>query len=150
MCWFKNGSQWDYNVNHMHLRCWQGFIANLLDLSIQSCLITKSHRMTQMGGLIFLYKQFNPAIFFCPNPRHETVVILCYCWMNYLPLLFGLVPFNSQTYLGIPVLSCGMLDKLTLSGFLNNVTLNFALRSGSSKQGKARLASVGSNWVVAK
>jgi hypothetical protein len=65
--------------------------------------------------------------------------------MNYLPLLFGLVPFNSQTYLGIPVLSCGMLDKLTLSGFLNNVTLNFALRSGSSKQGKARLASVGSN-----
>jgi hypothetical protein len=55
-------------------------------------------------------------------------------WMNYLPLLFGLVPFNSQTYLGIPVLSCGMLDKLTLSGFLNNVTLNFALRSGSSRK----------------
>jgi hypothetical protein len=145
MCYFKNGSQWDYNVNHMHLRGWQfiGFIHPIMFNNKRSQNDTKWEDW---------YSFINSSIlpFFLVPTQDMKVVVLCYCWMNYLPLLFGLVPFNSQTYLGIPVLSCGMLDKLTLSGFLNNVTLNFALRSGSSKQGKARLASVGSNWVVAK
>lgn len=54
------------------------------------------------------------------------------------------------SYLGTPVFSCGILLKLTLSGFLNKVTLNWALSSGSSKHGKALLASVASNCVVAR
>ena len=45
--------------------------------------------------------------------------------------------------------SKGMFDTANLSSGRIIVILNLALKAGSSKQGKARLASVGWNWVVA-
>ena len=42
-----------------------------------------------------------------------------------------------------------MLLKHVIFSSATSVTVNLALRAGSSKQGNARLASVGSIWVVA-
>lgn len=42
-----------------------------------------------------------------------------------------------------------MLDIAWRPGFFLMLILNVALRAGSSKQGKARRAFPGSNWVVA-
>ena len=44
----------------------------------------------------------------------------------------------------------GVLDIATISLGMTSVTSNLALRDGSSQQGKARRASVASNWVVAR
>ena len=56
----------------------------------------------------------------------------------------------SFTSLTPSVLSSGMFDNATWR-FSRVITMeNFAFMLGSSKQGKAFLASVGSNWVVAR
>lgn len=51
--------------------------------------------------------------------------------------------------MGIECMS-GMLESDMRSFFLTNVTANVAFMAGSSKHGKAFLASVGSNCVVAR
>ena len=47
-------------------------------------------------------------------------------------------------------LSTGMLETATRSLGTRRVTWKLAFLAGSSQQGKARRASVGSNWVVAR
>ena len=42
-----------------------------------------------------------------------------------------------------------MLETAVRAGSMASVTLNTALKAGSSQQGKARRASVASNWVAA-
>lgn len=49
----------------------------------------------------------------------------------------------------IDVFMRGMLDKAFISRWRPSVIRNVAFKSGSSKQGKTRRASVGSNWVDA-
>ena len=46
--------------------------------------------------------------------------------------------------------SSGALETASRPEGTSRVTLKTALRSGSSKHGKARRASVASNWVVAR
>ena len=59
--------------------------------------------------------------------------------------------FEVSAYIGTPLLpsTIGMLEMEVISFCLPRLTLNLALMAGSSKQGKARLASVGWNCVTA-
>ena len=61
------------------------------------------------------------------------------------------VGFEVSAYIGTPLLpsTIGMLEMEVISFCLPKLTLNLALMAGSSKQGKARLASVGWNCVTA-
>ena len=70
-------------------------------------------------------------------------------YLEFQRLFFTLKVFFA--YIGTPFLpsTIGMLEMEVISFFLPRLTLNLALMAGSSKQGKARLASVGWNWVTA-
>jgi len=57
--------------------------------------------------------------------------------------------FITRTYSGSPTSGWGMLLSEWYPGGVSIVILNFALNSGSSKQGKAFLAYVDWNWVTA-
>ena len=59
--------------------------------------------------------------------------------------------FEVSAYIGTPLWpsTIGMLEMEVISFCLPRLTLNLALMAGSSKQGKARLASVGWTCVTA-
>ena len=57
--------------------------------------------------------------------------------------------FINVTYIGTPSFLMGIFDIEVMSFVRPKVTANFALIAGSSRHGKALLASVGWNWVTA-
>jgi hypothetical protein len=60
------------------------------------------------------------------------------------------VSSNWRVFLAPRIVSCliGVLEMAVCVVGIVKERQNFALRAGSSKQGKARLASVASNWVA--
>ena len=72
----------------------------------------------------------------------------CYLYILYRYTGHAFLRF-SITHMGAPFSLMGMLEMDDHSGMRPRLILNLALRAGSSKQGKARRASVDWNWVVA-